>query len=448
MDNLILAAGVDVGLGEALADALLQWSGWVLRRVESVHLLHGERGRRRNSIDCVPPPDPRLAYAEEERSKRSIDQVRGLVMVPLAMIDKAPMRDLDVSDGDGKTMPILGRREDAQAGLAVLVHLWRKAVGEPEALTLAALRRVVVGQAQESNEVAEALIRRGMADGVVIVDPSAIPELLALLVKDFAANFLLVALLPAKRAGTREVIKWSANWHITRKPMTVIDRWTAAAGIKTVNLRIPSRGLSSTASYHLEVHMPPELDAVRLALPESDDPSPGMIDGSGNPVAHVYGSYPETPDEQDAILEFAVPWRGLRIQAAFAAAFTGAVFLSVLLLPNALTTLLSAGGGAAALLLAAPGALMAVRAGAQENVVASQVLGPLRMVMYGCALLLTAAAASIVGQLQNPWITTLWVCGASLVVATFMMLMWVRAGVWVVAGRKAVSGWTRQEVAP
>ncbi len=427
-DETLLAAGVDPGLGEATADALLQWSRWVRRRVESVHLLHGERGRRRNSIDCVPPPDPRLAYVQEERDAASIDDVRGLVMVPLAMIAKGPMRDLDVLDAEGATMPVLDRDEEAAAGLAALAHLWRRAVGDLDEQVLEALRRVVEAESDEAIDVAEALVGQGMVGATPVVDPADIPEILALLIRDFAANFLLIGLLPAKRSGTRQVLKWSANWHITKGPMSMRDRWAAAAGIETVNLRIPTRGLSSTASYHLEVHLPSELAAVRLALPQADVPGGGMVDETRNPVAHVYGAYPETPGEQDAILGFVVPWRGLRVQAAFASAFTAAVFLAGILLPNALPTLLRAGGGAAGLLLAAPGALMAVRAGAHENVVASQVLAPLRKVMYGCALLLTAAAGSVVGQLVHPWVTALWVAGALVSGGAFSVLIWAKYG--------------------
>lgn len=411
-----------------MADALLQWGGWVHRRVESVHLLHGERGRRRNSIDCVPPPDPRLAYTPDERTNASIDDVEGLVMVPLAMVAKGPMRDLDVLDGDGRTMPVLGRGEDVQVALAALAHLWRKAVGDPEPAVLGALGRVVAGEATQAGAVAQALVGRGQVDGVTVVEAAAVPEVLALLVRDLADNFLLVGLLPAKRSGTRQVLKWSANWHIHPTPMTLRSRWFAAAGAGTVTLRIPSGGLSNTASYHLEVHMPAELESVSLALPEADDPAPGKTDATRNPVAHVFGSYPETPDDQDALLELAVPWRGLRMQAVFAAAFTAAVFALGLSLPHALPTLLGAGGGAAGLLLAAPGALMAVRAGAHENVVASQVLVPLRGLLYGFALLLTAAAGSIVGRLDHPWITCLWWTGLVVSAVPLVVFAWARFG--------------------
>ena len=49
-------------LGEALLDVVLRWPKWVHRRVDSLHPLEGEWGRRRHSIDCQPPPDPRLIY--------------------------------------------------------------------------------------------------------------------------------------------------------------------------------------------------------------------------------------------------------------------------------------------------------------------------------------------------------------------------------------------------
>jgi len=42
-------------LGDYLCVAILQWQSWIHRKVESVELLPGSRGRRRISIDCTPP---------------------------------------------------------------------------------------------------------------------------------------------------------------------------------------------------------------------------------------------------------------------------------------------------------------------------------------------------------------------------------------------------------
>lgn len=54
--------------GAALVDVVTRWSAWVYRRVDSVHPLVGERGRRRQSLDCLPTPDPALAFHPEERA--------------------------------------------------------------------------------------------------------------------------------------------------------------------------------------------------------------------------------------------------------------------------------------------------------------------------------------------------------------------------------------------
>lgn len=74
---------------EALADVIFQWKNWVYRRVDSVHPSEGARGRLRHSMDCEPPPDPRLAYNEVERRYNDINDVKGQLMVPLAFIEKA-----------------------------------------------------------------------------------------------------------------------------------------------------------------------------------------------------------------------------------------------------------------------------------------------------------------------------------------------------------------------
>jgi len=86
----------------ALGDAIVGFQLWIHRRVESVHFHSGERGTRRVSLDCTPPPDPRLAENEDEderlaenededeRQFYSVEDVRGSMILPIALMSKAP----------------------------------------------------------------------------------------------------------------------------------------------------------------------------------------------------------------------------------------------------------------------------------------------------------------------------------------------------------------------
>ena len=68
--------------GAALAESTLGKHAWMFRKVDSVRLMEGQVGRRRISMDVLPPPDPRMAYVPGERRHPSIDAVQGSVMVP------------------------------------------------------------------------------------------------------------------------------------------------------------------------------------------------------------------------------------------------------------------------------------------------------------------------------------------------------------------------------
>src|SRR5699024_448581 len=127
----VIPAPPQVGTGanstaEALADAIINWSSWVTRRIDSVQLLEGSRGRLKHSIDCVPPPDPQLAYEESERVLQNISSVQGQLMVPLAFISKAPMRHLDVTRTDGTPMPLLGSEETSSFIFRTVIFLLTK----------------------------------------------------------------------------------------------------------------------------------------------------------------------------------------------------------------------------------------------------------------------------------------------------------------------------------
>lgn len=187
----------------------------------------------------------------------------------------------------------------------------------------------------------------------------------------------------------------------------------AAFGLDVAELALPVSGAASAGSFHLEVHLPPELASARLELPPLLGTSePACTDDSGNPVAHVYARYGEVPEEQDAVVHIAVPWAGLRMATCLVTTFTALVFLLERLLPGASDALRTSSEGAAALLLVAPALLIAFGTRSRESATVSHLLAPLRGVTVCCALLLVAAAASIVGGLKQPWYDILWWAGA------------------------------------
>ncbi len=325
------------------------------------------------------------------------------------------MRDLDVLDADARPMSVLGRREDGEFALAALLAIYRSEIGEVSRALRETLREIVGSERAAGVRVAEDLLDRERCVDGTNVNLDAISELTALWTRDLAANFLLIGLLPANRAGTRQVLKWSANWHIEPGAMKGGRQIAVAAGRDVAEIELPVRGAASAASFHLEVHLPPELAVARLELPpRTPGEAPACVDESGNPVAHVHAEYEEVPEQQDALIHVTVPWSGLRVTATVSVVLTGIMFLLGIVLPGATDALRSSGEGAAALLLVAPALMIAFSTRSQESIAVSRLLAPLRSVTVGCALLLVAAAASVVGGLERPWYDILWCVGAVL----------------------------------
>ena len=155
--------------------------------------------------------------------------------------------------------------------------------------------------------------------------------------------------------------------------------------------------------------MPAALSCTSLTMPGRRDDR-NTTDSSDAGVVHVAGWYVQDPGEP-AEAEFVVPWSGMRATTWLVTAITFAVTCLGLVLPGAQQALLDSADGAGALLLAVPAVAVAFAAGRSESAVESVLLGPLRMTVITCALLLLACAASIVGVLHEPWRTLLWTLG-------------------------------------
>lgn len=403
---------------EALVDAISRWPEWVTRRVDSVHLLERSRGRRKHSIDCVPPPDPKLAYDVEEQHNNDINLVRGQLMVPLAFISKAPMRHLDVSQTSGSPMPILGSGETSALMISALVSILKKS-GVTESVELEQAMQTIVTSSGSANQLrARNLAETGLWEGERLW-PSTLQldaETEAFLL-DLSTDFVLIGLIPAADSGVRQVLKFSYHWTLNWTS-TKLENTRTAFRMTGSEIHIPMHMPAAAKSYHLEFQVPPELGIRELTLPigqrESSTVESG-VDTTWSPVAHTHASFEEVPAE-DASAVLIVPRRGPWTSALLVSALTAAVFLLALTLPGATDTLVKVGGNAAALLLAAPAVFVSFLAIQRENAFTSRLLDPLRFVVATCALLLFAMAASIVGGLLQPWLSILWIVGA--VIAT------------------------------
>lgn len=395
--------------GAALVDVVTRWSAWVYRRVDSVHPLVGERGRRRQSLDCLPTPDPALAFHPEERALTSPDDLRGQIMVPLAYIKKEPLREFDTKGPDGNVLPVLGTPDTTRYGVA-MVRSELMRTNTHVSGDLIALIEEIVGPTTDDKSLpaVDALVEKGCWDGCVRVDPRVFDgndagELLRTLV----GRFLLIGLIDSQRAGSRQVLKFAYDWHVEGLPPKHFFRSLQVAfGWSRRTLEVPLEAASAAASYHLEFQTPPEVRCTLLRLPGQSG-SDGLFDDSRKPVTHVHGRYDQQPEE-DGELVVDLPFRGIRMTATVATGFSFLTALLALLLPGAEAVWRSEPEGPATVLLVAPAVLLALVASRGESALVREPMNILRFVVFSSAVSLFLVAASLVGELQDGWLRALW----------------------------------------
>lgn len=393
-----------------MAVALLDDQSWRLRKVDSISLLDGRRGRRHCSLDLVCRPQPELAFNSADRVKQSFSDVLGPLMVPIALLSKGVVRDLDVRLPDGRPAPVLTREQNIEVALATLEQAIPPAVSGDEA---GGKRVPKLPLDEDLRSELRSIVEKPDADDAM----EAVSKLTKVwafsdpgnqLLSDLAGKFLLVALVPREFIGARTVIKYSHHWNDLPRAWSNVGRLTfAAAGYCTYPIGIVMSGPADAASYHLQVHVPNTL--VSKGLYQADG---GLEDRNESAVAHGVGHYPEPPKDNIANLHVAVPGRGLRAATILVLLFSFTVFLLERTLPNASGNLMSASDGSAALLLAVPAVAMALLGRDGESDLAATLLGPLRAIIILCSMLMAAAGWSLVGRLSGPWIDYLWCAGA------------------------------------
>jgi hypothetical protein len=423
--------------GAALAYALLVSQQWKFRRVESLRLLAGPSARRRVSLDLMPPPDVALAYYAAERRSASIDEVRGSVMVPLTLMQKGALRNFDVRSAAGEAIPVLGRQENADLGVAIVLS----EIDRPDAFQDPSLERAVraVVDAPPADALAAyfELTRHGRHGGLTVLAPSELSEFGDQLLRDFCDNYLMVGLFPASSAGERLVVKYAFHWDLADwgKDVGLIREWGAAAGYAPARLAVGLGDPADSASYHLEVHPPDDLLVAAIGLPGIEQ-SDVLSDDRPGAIAHAVGTY-SLPPFGDAWVDLKVPGGGLRFVASLVVLFTLAAFWLERLLPGGHKAMLDASDGAGTILLAAPAVVLALLARPSENVITSRLLRPVRILVLACSLLLVTGAATLVGYLHEPFMAIYWWGGA---VVTLMMAVYLICGYVVGAVRNTPQG--------
>ncbi|MGW8566673.1 hypothetical protein [Isoptericola sp. NPDC055881] len=451
--------GGDRNRASVIADLLFAPQEWKHRRVDSLRLNTGDRGRRRTSIDCTLPADGRLTWPTSGTG----DQI----VVPLGVLTKGPLRDFDIVDSDGRPLSVLGLADSATLSVQVLYYLLEEIDGIALSEGLKkALNEVVLHDPQSSTVPnLDELLYDGRHHGAQVIPPQQeVSTSTASLIRDLLHGYVLFAITPRPTADRRTVVKFSSYWTTTLRPddptvpglggealwrvvirlddslarigirpaqrpgdefptgpvgrMLEYASWRvniilASLGIRPAPLELPVLGAGDARSFHLELHVPAEIECDALVLPFPRPPRliTGVLDESLEPVAHVHGSYDFPWDDEEAeqagFAYLTTTPRGTTGVATLTSVATFLFFLLAATLPGAMKTLEHA-SDPSAVLLTLPAVALTVFLGVREHELASVLLGPVRFIIGMCAALLALAATSLAWDLREPWLHLFW----------------------------------------
>lgn len=382
---------------------------WVHRRVESITFIDENRIRRRVSVDFTLPDLPR----ELLRTSR----VRGqsAAYVPLTLLRKRTVVNFDLHDEDGKSLPLLSRRQNNAVGATMLCLLAEAVLGAslPEDLERD-LRSIAINGQDAAGEAFRSLgdpprdCRSSDERARLVAEPRMMT-----LAEDLTNNFLLLVPIAADPEA-RRVIKFSYE----ERPGAEIDRSLWRSLPETMNWRdvpllLPASSLGAAVSYHVEIEVPDELEIasvsgidLRRAQPlPSETTQSGSQDYRGLRRVHLHYSGLSRWTWGLIELKVGVARSGLLAAALLSAVLT-ALVLSVASLR--LEELREQAEVSSALLLAIPGVLSSYLLRPGEHPLVSKLFGGVRAVVFLSALCALTAAAGLALKASTTAVELMW----------------------------------------
>jgi hypothetical protein len=411
----------DQFVGAVLYELLLDQSTWVHRRVETIEVLDEVSVGRRVSIDLT------LGSDLEAFSPPGSETIG---MLPLTMLKKRTLRNFDLRDGHGLPMPMLTKGDNARYAAASLIVNAEGILDTALPADLARCLREVVGERPPAENSAFQVLRN-RADSPS--DPRR-AELRTLLDEEsffdhasaLAENFVLLAAHELE-LDRRQLFKLSYE-----EPAGEVDgldrtkRTLERLGWSRKGIVITVPTVSLSASFHLEVQAPPdlEIDAARLHFEAEKDgvePPDDILDDDRE-RAHLYA-----PGLATGISAKAVIYLRHRRDGYLAAAFlTGLLITALLAAGLARITQISSpeeSQTAATLLLVVPTILAAYIVRPGEHRLATRVLLGLRlfvMIEAACAIVATGLLA---GGFSGPELECAWTADLAVSAAATIALL-------------------------
>ncbi len=287
-DETVRPAPCCTEAGRRLLLMQFRFSSWVLRRVEKVEFEHDRRVVRRTTIELrVPEEAPEVVLSNDE----------GYWLVPLSVMRRRTLVNLDISDEEGTSIPMLGLRFTQALDESMLRAAASIALGTPDlSEELSDLIGAVVSGTREEVEKAQAQVALALGhqvDAKLLESIVPLREASTRVVLEnhvFGAaierlwhNFTLYALLPLSLGRQRlirlcvdEPTDWKtqapklveSNGVVSYRPFASTARPPVRSmlGIEPVRLRFLTPSAENCTSYHFEFTAPPDVRIERATL--------------------------------------------------------------------------------------------------------------------------------------------------------------------------------------
>jgi hypothetical protein len=234
-------------IGRACYGLLFEETRWVHRRVEKFNVLSHELFHLSLSVDLTIP--------EQFRRPLEIDQHQWLI--PLATLPKRTLRNFDLRDEAGRSVPLVEKKFNALVAEHVLrTAEWvARGSGGPEdisPLVAGYFARVSSGSIDEADmaarQLAEAKEAGDESARAFLEDVSSVR-----LLKDLTQRYLLLAVVDDVQR--RRLFKYSYEFPLTRLQFSMGSR----LGWESLPIQAEVPVAARTASYHAEIVVPEEL---------------------------------------------------------------------------------------------------------------------------------------------------------------------------------------------
>lgn len=416
-------------IGLINAELITKWNRWVHRRVEVLSFSNEDVVRRRMSVDFTIPSwvHDILNPGQQDRAK---------VLVPLVLLRKGVLANVDLRDESDSAIPLLTTSQNGAVAEASLVGLaesvlnapvphevrcdFRRVCSDPPYVARESRNRLLE-EHEEPPESQEARIARAALREVALYRA---------LVESFMDRFLAITVLDLGHHD-RRVVSFAYDELVLRNESVPFLRSSVslAAGNRARRIAIGVSGAGYADSYHIETIAPTGLQiSSRVVFTSEHAAEQGRVGSYDRSHLYFQGIRPR---EEVGVIYRLRPRPSTIVRAAFLVSLLSTVTLVFARL--AIHQLTSSADAGATILVAIPGLLAITVARPDDHPMTTDLLLPLRFVAILPGVFAFAAAGVLATQSAS------WLAEAILwtLISLSIVPLWILGRTWHKCWRQA-----------